>query len=445
MIHTFFSTLWTLTNEMSPYLLLGFFMAGLLYVFLPRKIYSKHLSKRSFGSVLKAAAFGIPFPLCSCGVIPTAMSLRKEGASKGATVSFLTSTPQTGVDSIAATYSLMGLPFAIIRPIAALFTALASGFMVNKLDKKNATNIEIEQSKNHCDCENCDTQNNKKSEKENIATHCDCGSCETKTTDRPTTWGAKWKTVLRYGFYDMVQDIGKWLIIGLVVAAIITMVIPDDFFASLSTYPILSMLLVLLLSVPMYLCATGSIPIALALMLKGLSPGAALVLLMAGPATNATALIVIYKVLGKKATFIYLAVLIVGAMIFGLGIDYLLPHDWFAVTTKIAEACHTNQWMHWTGIGSTVIMAALILNAFIGKYRIKKEIEIENKSRKFHVQGMMCNHCKNNVEKNVAGLSGVTHSHVDLQSGIVIVEGDVDNNLVIQCVQALGYRCEETT
>ena len=131
MIKEFFITLWNLAMEMSPYLLLGFLIAGLLHVFLPKNIYNNHLSKKGFRAVIKASLFGIPLPLCSCGVIPTAMSLRNEGASKGATVSFLTSTPQTGVDSIAATYSLMSLAFAIIHPIVALTTALLSGFVVN--------------------------------------------------------------------------------------------------------------------------------------------------------------------------------------------------------------------------------------------------------------------------------------------------------------------------
>lgn len=417
MIHTFFSTLWSLAIEMSPYLLLGFFIAGFLHVFLPQNVYSHHLSKENFSSVLKSAAFGIPLPLCSCSVVPTAMSLRKEGASKGATVSFLTSTPQTGVDSIAATYSLMGLPFAIIRPIAALSTALVGGILVNKFDKEAAKPAADSELFAEADFP------------QNGAAY--------------SSFASRIKELFRYGFYQMVLDLSKWLIIGLVIAALITMCVPDQFFTSLSSYPFLSMLLVLLLSMPMYLCATGSIPIALALMLKGLSPGAALVLLMAGPATNAAAMMVIYKVLGKKPSLIYLAVLILGAILFGLGIDYLLPRQWFALTAQYTEACHSNVWMHWVGVVSALLLMLLLLFAFVRNEIYKHKNKQIMMSKQFKVTGMSCNHCRNNVEQHLAKINGVEAINIDLKSGILQVEGEVLNSVVVQCVQNLGYGCNE--
>ena len=230
----------------------------------------------------------------------------------------------------------MGLPFAIIRPIAAFFTALMSGFLVNKFDKDDDAPKEEQCEKKSC--------------------------CSGKSTViAPITLKDKLKSAFRYGFYDMVKDLAKWIILGILIATVITMFIPDDFFASLSNHPILSMLMVLLLSVPMYLCATGSIPIAMALMLKGLSPGAALVLLMAGPATNAAAILVVYKVLGKRSTLIYLAVLIVGAILFGLGIDYLLPEKWFAISNNLVESCHISDWKYWFGAGSSILLGILML------------------------------------------------------------------------------------
>jgi uncharacterized membrane protein YraQ (UPF0718 family) len=316
-----------LVNEMSPYLLLGFLLAGLMHSFIPNRYYRTYLGGNSFRSVLYATLFGIPLPLCSCGVIPTAMSLRKEGASKGATTAFLIATPQTGVDSIIATYSLMGLPFALVRPIAALCTALFGGCIANIFSKK-----EIE-----TPIQNIEGQSHKE-EKQNFI--------------------QKIISAFRYGFIDMMQDIGRWLVLGLIIAGLITVFVPESFFASFAHNSLLSMLIVLLFAIPMYLCATGSIPIAVALMLKGLSPGTALVLLMAGPAANMASILVINKVLGKRNLIIYLFSIISGAILFGLGIDYLLPREWFTTgLSVIQESCHnhTNGWSEYICTSSNQI------------------------------------------------------------------------------------------
>ena len=230
-----------LLNEMSPYLLLGFLIAGVLHAFVPGRFYARYLSRNDFRSVACAALFGVPLPLCSCGVIPTAMAMRREGASRAATVSFLIATPQTGVDSIVATASVLGIPFAVIRPLAAFVTALAGGWAVNRLTRTETDGV-------HASAEDADI---------------------------PLRGGRRAVEALRYGFIDMMQDIGRWLVLGLLVAGLITILVPDDFFASFADRPLLNLFIVLLFSIPMYLCATGSIPIAAALMLKGLSPGAA--------------------------------------------------------------------------------------------------------------------------------------------------------------------------
>ena len=236
--------------EMAPYLLLGFLVAGLLYAFVPAQFYRRHLSKPGAWAVIKAALIGVPLPLCSCGVLPTAVSLRRNGASRGASTSFLIATPQTGLDSIFATYSLLGLAFAIIRPVAALVTAFIGGMLVNR--------------------------------EERAQSHEDCAE-EVDTIDAPKsdTLSRKIVDALRYGFVDMVQNIGKWLVIGLVIAAAITVFVPDGFFTYFAKYPLLAMVAVVIVAVPMYVCSTGSIPIALSLMMKGLTPGAAFVLLIA--------------------------------------------------------------------------------------------------------------------------------------------------------------------
>ena len=394
-----------LLNEMTPYLLLGFLIAGVLHEFVPRRIYADKLSRNDFSSVLWAALFGVPLPLCSCGVIPTATSLYREGASKGATVSFLISTPQTGADSILATASVMGLPFAIIRPVVAFMTALTGGVITNRICK------------------------NEKS--------------TTPQTTRQTThksFTQKVAGALRYGFIDMIQDIGKWIVIGLVVAAVITVVIPDNFFVSFNDYPLLNMFIILAVSVPMYLCATGSIPIAAALMLKGLSPGAALVLLMAGPATNMATMLVINKVLGRRTLATYLITIMAGAIGFGLLIDYALPAEWFSNITHRHVAGCCNVAAPWWQTTSSIIFIILLVTGFALKFKkSKKEITTEHK---FRINGMMCNHCKANVEKALAGIDGVSAVRVELAEGIAYLEGEhIDSQKVISTINEIGYEC----
>ena len=430
---------------MSPYLLLGFGIAGLMHTFVPNRLYSRYLSGHNFRSVFYAAALGVPLPLCSCGVLPTAMSLRREGASKGATTSFLIATPQTGVDSIMATYSLMGLPFAIIRPLAALVTALLGGTLMNAFDRNGKEEL-----------------------------HTSAHVSETPMTLKEKIIGA-----LRYGYVDMMQDIGKWLVIGLIVAGLITVAVPDGFFATFAHRPLLGMLLVLACAVPMYLCATGSIPIAVALMLKGMTPGAALVLLMAGPAVNVASILVIRKVLGKRTLWLYLAAIVGGALAFALGIDYLLPREWFTESlATITAACHTHT--PWFNILCTIVLLALLVNALVRRFVRKPASEAcgcggachgnedachedtckeegccekgtdateevlplhEEKPAEqvFIVTGMHCNHCRNSVLRIVGNLPGVDSVEVDLPSGRMSISGTADKESIIQAVDALGF------
>jgi len=347
MTDIFFSALdatWDMLNEMSPYLLLGFMIAGLMHAFIPGRLFSRYLSGNSFRAVTNAALFGIPLPLCSCGVIPTAMSLRKEGASKGAAVSFLIATPQTGIDSILATFSLMGLPFAIIRPIAAFVTALFGGEMVNRFNSQSSHEDDNE---NHCCHEN--NENEK---------HC---CCHENNEPEKESFGHKLHEAFEYAFGEMMEDIGKWLVVGIVAAGLISM-IPSDWFALFKDNTLASILLVLMLSVPMYLCATGSIPIAVALMLKGLTPGAALVMLMAGPASNMASIVVIGKKLGRRTLITYLTSIIVGAIAFALIIDYLLPREWFIPTAIIDGMAHHDE-PSWFAMGCSLLLIVLLIKA----------------------------------------------------------------------------------
>lgn len=398
-----------LINEMSPYLLLGFLFAGILHAFVPQTQYNRYLGKNSFSSVLNAAILGIPLPLCSCGVIPTALSLRRNGASKGATVSFLIATPQTGVDSIAATYSLMGLPFALIRPLAALCTSLLGGALANYTDNNTDTRLESD----------ADTQLQVKG-----------------------TFLERCVAALRYGYVDLMQDIGKWLVIGLVVAALITILVPDNFFTVFSGNTLASMLLVFAIALPMYVCATGSIPIAVALMMKGLTPGAALVLLMAGPACNFASMIAVRKVLGMKTMLIYILSVMIGAMGFGFLIDHLQfsgSVDFMGHLTA-GHSCHVEADSIKAWLASGTLLVLLINALVISKFR-KKETTDNNsiEMKVYHIEGMNCNHCRMSAEKALQSVEGVTNATVDLASKEAHVEGTASKEELAKAISEIGF------
>lgn len=412
LIFTFFVDFVTILSEMAPYLLLGFFFAGLLYAFIPKQRIEKYFNGKPFRSSVLASLFGIPLPLCSCGVIPTGTAFYKNGASKGGTVSFLISTPQTGVDSILATFSLMGLPFAIIRPLAALVTGISGGLITNTITHKEPDERVLMQDE-----------------------------------EKPKTLGQKITDVFRYGFVEFIQDISKWLVIGLVLAAIISALIPNEFFELLNLPPIVQMLLILVVSIPLYICATGSIPLAAVLILKGISPGAAFVLLMAGPATNAATITMIGKVLGKRSLFAYLGTIIVGALSFGLLIDYVLPYEWFTNIANQHLRHNHRQQLIWWQVLSGVVLLGLIINGYIQKYLdTKKQIskQINNNSmdiKTIKVEGMTCNHCKANVENNLTKLSFVDEAKVNLAEKSITLKGDsIEVNKVKEIINSLGYK-----
>ena len=405
----------SMLNGMSPYLLLGFFIAGLLHAFVPSSIYSRYLAGTGLRSVATAAAFGIPLPLCSCGVLPTAVALRRSGASRAASTSFLIATPQTGVDSIAATWSMMGLPFAILRPVAALVTSLIGGIAVGHWERKGALG--------------------------DVATDANY-----EFSELPKGLWNKLVTTFRYGFFDMMQSIGRWLLLGLVVATLITVLLPDDFFSTFARWPLLNMFIIVLVAVPMYVCATGSIPIAAALMLKGMSPGCALVLLMAGPAANVASMFVVNKAFGRKATVVYLLSIIGGAIGFGVLVDY-----WPGLRETFVSAlpCHVMAHGHgmaasWFNTVCSIALLGMIVVALGAKYWKSYQIK-RNKTtamKEFKVKGMMCAHCKANVEKGLAALPGVEKVTVDLAKGTALVEGFVPDQLIIDCIEDLGYQYE---
>ena len=427
----YFDELWFLLLEMAPWLLLGLIFAGLLKVYFPQKHIDKYLGKSNFKSSVNASLLGIPMPLCSCGVIPTGISFFKNGASKGATNSFLISTPQTGVDSIFATYSMLGWPFAVLRPIVAFVTGVAGGALTNLLIKEKPVkpaspfaSFKIDAAVLGKTDKTCNDDS--------------CGCNEPKLEDNRHSL----VKAADYAFVELLQDIAKWLILGFLVAALISVALPDDFFSSFKGLGLLEILVVLAASVPIYVCATGSIPIAAVLLMKGVSPGAALVFLMAGPATNVATITVLGKTMGRKSLTIYLSTIIIGAIVFGLLTNWLIPAEW--ILSKVIHI-HGDGSEHemlpgWLELGSALLLVFSIAGGYF--YSIfKKKTRMEKiEGITVNVTGMTCSHCEANVKRNLEALTGITNVVADNKNNTVKISGTKINLAKVkETVNGLGY------
>ncbi|MBD1575171.1 SO_0444 family Cu/Zn efflux transporter [Vibrio sp. S11_S32] len=361
--------------ESAPWLLLGLITAGIIKVFIPSTWLNRQLGGSGFKAIVKSAIFGAPLPLCSCGVIPAAVGLRRAGASKASTTSFLVSTPETGVDSIAISYVLLGPFMAIMRPISAIFSAILAGILVGRDEKKITVSSISSPSKltpaSSC-CSNAETTILKPDSamlKPNgilkIKPSCcsnkkttSCGSSSDSDTEKPNTLIGKIKLSLTFASTDLLKDTSGWLLVGLGFAALIQAYMPDGFLEGWGS-GILAMLLMVLISIPMYICATASTPVAAGLLLAGISPGAVLVFMLAGPASNVASLGIVAKEMGKRALFGYLGGVLGGALIMGSFVDYLVTQYGFQVTPQIGPEHELLP--HWLTISCGGILAILII------------------------------------------------------------------------------------
>jgi len=340
---------WHVLVEASPYVLFGFFVAGLLKAFVPDAFLAKHLGGNSVGSVVKASVMGVPLPLCSCGVLPAALGLRRQGASKGATTAFMISTPETGVDSMAVTYALIDPIMTVLRPIAASITAIFAGVLVNAFPEKEEPSLPmnglLKMSHDH----------------DHGHAHGKC-SCGCDADGKPTLLG-RFRSGMEYAFGEMIGDIGRWLLVGVLIAGVIAAVLPDDALNQYVGGGFLSYLAMLVIALPLYVCATASTPIAASLLLKGLSPGAALVFLLAGPATNGATITVMLKTLGKRAAGLYVLSIVVCSLALAVVVDHLylaLGIDIRAVVSEVVEVLP-----HWVGIFGAVVLLLLVVRSFL--------------------------------------------------------------------------------
>lgn len=324
-----------LSLEAAPWLLFGLIIAGLLKAFIPQTWLEKHLGGDGFKPMLKAAFFGAPLPLCSCGVIPAALAIRRAGASRQSTISFLVSTPETGVDSVSVTYALLGPVMAITRPITAIVSALLSGFLVMREPHNKVVDSAAPSPETADDC--CTETKSCCSSTIEETSSC-CSTKEMKTESNSIE-----KTIegIRYTFRQLFKDIVWWLLAGLMFAAAVQTFVPTTFLTQWGS-GLLAMIVMILVGIPMYVCATASTPIAAGLMLAGISPGTALVFLMAGPATNIASLGIISKELGKQAVTAYLAGVSITAIVAGLTLDAIVEKFDIDVTAQLTNAHH---WM----------------------------------------------------------------------------------------------------
>lgn len=419
----FLQAFWLVTAQMAPWLLLGFLVAGLLSVYVSARWLEQHLGGGGFGPVWKASLFGVPLPLCSCGVIPVTAGLRRHGASPAATTSFLISTPQTGVDSIAVTAALLGPLFAVVRPVVALVTGVLGGGLVRAVQTPDE-----------------------------LASTPGGG-------DGPDGAGGRLRAVFSYGFVTLPRDIGGSLAVGLVLAALISALVPAGSLAGLLGGGIVPILVMMVVGIPLYVCATGSVPLAAGFIHAGVSPGAALAFLIAGPATNAATVTTLLRVLGRRTTVIYLATVAASAVGGGLLLDALAGGLDLGIPTL--HTGHEHEHVGWPDHVWAGLLVAVMLWSYLGPRLtgagagagadacceggaclsgVTDGEETAMQTIELDIEGMNCSHCADSVERTLNEQPGVARVEVELDAGRARVHGEeLDAAALAAAVDALGY------
>ena len=393
----FFTRCWSTLCELAPWLLLGMLISGILHVALPKNFVRRRF--RGYGGVAKSVLLGVPLPLCSCGVIPAGIGLKNDGASDGAAVGFLISTPQTGVDSVLVSASFFGWPFAIFKMLAAVVTGLIGGWLTEATagDTFEEPNIE---------------------------------------SQRPATDSSQWFSAFWSHAMEVLESIWLWLLIGVAVSALIGALGFESFFKSMEQGNLLfSMLLMLAIAIPLYVCATASVPIAAALVASGLPAAVAIVFLMAGPATNLTTMGAIRKRFGWRVLGIYLGTLVVGSFLGAFLFDWVLGGS---VNSSGIHGHHHQNW--WSMLSSVVVL--LLIGQIIAKRFITTEHQTSDSTIEISVEGMHCGNCANRVETAVSKLDGVDSIRVDLGKGIASINGDAPVDLLESVIEGLGFKAK---
>lgn len=345
-VATFCLYFWKYLELASPYLLLGLLVSGALHQFLPTSLIKRWMGGGKVSSVFRASLVGVPLPLCSCSVVPTAITLRQSGASKSSTSAFLISTPETGIDSVMMTYGVMDIPMTLIRPVVAFVSASVAGlanlYWERGVGDQGSTSPAKQENHDHIH-----------------GHHHDAVAVE------GSGWAAQFKKMLKYGFVDLLDDMVGWLLFGLVCGALISWVVPDDFFAQLN--PTVSKVVLTALATVLYICASASTPVAASLIAKGMSPGTALIFLLLGPATNISNLLILQKYLGWRTLLTNLVTIIVLSLGFSYAVDWGYEHWWNVAQMKIFQQMSSHH-MHdhgqdhnsWISFLSAVVLGLLM-------------------------------------------------------------------------------------
>jgi len=391
--------IWDFTLIVSPWLILGFLFSGLIHAFIGEKFIRQHLGGGGFSSVWKATVFGIPLPICSCGVIPLAAGLKNDGASKAATMSFLVSTPTTGIDSIFVTYAFLGTAFAIIRPLSALVGGLLVGALVILFVKEKT----------------------KERDFQSVPAHA-----------HPLK--ERLKDGFSYGFGALPEDIGKTIFWGILIGGVLSALLPRDISEAYLSNPVIAYPLMLAISVPLYVCAIASVPVAAAMMTKGLVPGAALAFLIAGTATNTVTIAFVAKKFGKKVIFIYLVSIVFLALTSGILLDSLLGG--VVVKDMLFKG---REIPYSVKLISTFLFVGLVIKSFLKT----KEEKMREAKYTFHVPDMDCKHCQMAIRQALKGIPGVKSVEVLLDEKLVKVDGEVDKITITEQLERAGYTAKE--
>ncbi|MCH7752470.1 MAG: permease [Planctomycetes bacterium] len=401
-MHDFFLAVWQVLLELAPWLLLGAAIGGMLHVALPASFLRRQLSGRS--GVLKAVGLGVPLPLCSCGVIPVGLQLKKSGASDGAVVAFLISTPQTGADSILVSASMLGWPFAIFKLVSAAATGIVGGWLTDASAKSASAPLPM-----------VDLQ-------------------------QPLP-GSRLAALVSHGL-ELLRSIWGWLVFGVVVSAAITAFMPPDALVGLAAYGgLAAMGVTLVIAVPLYVCATASVPIAAALVASGLPTGAALVFLMAGPATNVATLGAVYRTLGRRPLAIYLATIIVGSIACGWAFEFVISAD----GAGGANFEHEHVMNNWWRIASAAVLVTLIVwfaaqDLLRLKNRQAPPATASGPTIEVGVAGMTCGNCVAKLEKTLTNDAHIDAAAVTLEPGQATVHGKVSEDRVRELIQQAGFQ-----
>ncbi|MFH2093805.1 MAG: SO_0444 family Cu/Zn efflux transporter [Pseudomonadota bacterium] len=336
---------WHLYLDVAIYMLFGFFMAGVLHVFFKADQIKQYLGTGKIRPVFLSALFGIPIPLCSCGVVPVAAGLKKQGANSGAALSFMIATPESGVDSIAVSWAMLDPIMTVIRPIAGFITAVSTGIIQNFFGTEDKP---LQPAMPEPSC------------------NCGSGSCSSGSKSN-LSFLEKFKTGMIYAYGELLTDITKPFILGIFIAGAITFFFPEDLTVWANQYPFLSMLVMLAAGIPMYVCATSSTPIAAALILKGLNPGAALVFLLAGPATNAATMSIVKSLFNTRALIIYLSMIATCALTMGFLLDWIYVFFNIKASAVVGQAADIIPYP--LKLLSAIVLIALMIVNGIGHFK----------------------------------------------------------------------------